>query len=568
MRIILSLFLLLPSLLATLTITEEIAAKEHIKDYKGALTLAQAALDKRSTSDPLWLLYPVLLARCGKPQEALSFISNHPFVLQDSKTTKEIYEAICWSILRQGMQRERTQEQVIALLGAALTQDAWAIAPLCEACTCDKWAIRAIALELSVPMMDSQLQQLALNALLDPVQSVRLAAIRACVFPKALPFLQKALRQDDLSPKEEHTLIEAIVALSPQIPLTELTTLMKSPQKSQRLLACEMCCSLSDPSASWPLLKNALSDSCYDVQIAALLALGLTGAPIQGDEGKSALMSSFAPLSLTAAWWYQIHDRQEAAAVFCKWLNNSQNRIRHLAAAALEAAGSHATDLCSKLMKEYDDPFVKAQLGCCLLYERKSLDQACDGIVALLEEERMITIDEISHPVFHSLTNTSESSLSGDDLLLCSPKELDQMIRLKLLNLLAVVRCSKVTEKIAAFFRKSSWQVRTYAAQSVLREGDSAAIDSVKSLLNDPDPKVQLSAALVLGQLFQSSEAIDILKSQYPNLRFDEQLLILDTLGQLGLPQGWPLLKNALKSPSSTLRLAAACSLLRAMSQY
>ena len=87
------------------------------------------------------------------------------------------------------------------------------------------------------------------------------------------------------------------------------------------------------------------------------------------------------------------------------------------------------------------------------------------------------------------------------------------------------------------------------------------SLDLLRSLLNDPEPDVQAAAADCLGAL-KLHDAFDDLQQLYNTTpEWLVQFSIIATLGELGDPRAFELLKQALSSENELVQTAAISSL-------
>ncbi|MBD2175792.1 HEAT repeat domain-containing protein [Pseudanabaena sp. FACHB-1998] len=103
---------------------------------------------------------------------------------------------------------------------------------------------------------------------------------------------------------------------------------------------------------------------------------------------------------------------------------------------------------------------------------------------------------------------------------------------------------------------------------AVSQLGSVGQIDKQKSLeilsdrlLNDPEMDVKAAAADSLGSL-QLTQAFDLLKTAYHSTNdWMFQFSIIAAIGELGAPEGFELLSEALQSPNELVKIAAIGSL-------
>ena len=137
--------------------------------------------------------------------------------------------------------------------------------------------------------------------------------------------------------------------------------------------------------------------------------------------------------------------------------------------------------------------------------------------------------------------------------------------RVRGLNQLRQMEAKLAFEMLKPLITDANARVR-YAAVSQLdtlgREDLATALNLLRDrLLNDPEVDVKAAAADAIGGL-QLTEAFDDLEQLYHQTSdWLIQLSIIATLGELGEPRGFDLLREALTSETGLLTIAAISSL-------
>jgi HEAT repeat protein len=147
-----------------------------------------------------------------------------------------------------------------------------------------------------------------------------------------------------------------------------------------------------------------------------------------------------------------------------------------------------------------------------------------------------------------------------------SSREMDnQLARLKILNILAILKEPGAQDAIRQFLAERSWGISGAAAALLLTEGDDDAVALVQELLQDKEAKVRLQAALVLSLWSREEAPIQELEKGYANSEMDLKLKIIEGLGRIGSMASVPFLIGRLEEPSQTLRLIAAMALIQCL---
>jgi len=222
-------------------------------------------------------------------------------------------------------------------------------------------------------------------------------------------------------------------------------------------------------------------------------------------------------------------------------------------------------NLSIKILNETSDPYVKANVALGLLGHRLEIAKSCDAIYGFLENEnRMWMWDTRSNPLFQVL---APNQVRHVDHIPNYPKAIDQMTRLNLVSLLAVVEDPRAIQALKSFLQKSSWGITGVAAATLLQEGGDTALEIVRELLSDPDSNVRLQACLVLAMLGRDESVLADLQAAYASADHEQKLHILEALGRVGNPSSFGFLLSVLKEPFPILRVAAAAALIQSLNR-
>lgn len=146
--------------------------------------------------------------------------------------------------------------------------------------------------------------------------------------------------------------------------------------------------------------------------------------------------------------------------------------------------------------------------------------------------------------------------------LLLSSEDLGD--RLRAVNQIRQLEPSVGFELIQSAVGDSNSRVRYSAVSQLDTLGGQdlqLSLSILRELLNDPEPDVQAAAADCLGAL-RLQEAFDDLQQLYQTTpEWLVQFSIIATLGELGDPRGFELLKQALTSDNELIKTAAISSL-------
>ena len=225
------------------------------------------------------------------------------------------------------------------------------------------------------------------------------------------------------------------------------------------------------------------------------------------------------------------------------------------------ATGKYGFPLVQETFRTTKDPYVRLNLAMGLIHQRIACTEACQALFEGLKNlsERWEWQDEGG---FRAL---APSQALHDETVPNYPEVVNQITRLEVLNILALLKFPQAQEAIRDFLQEKKWGVSGMAAALLLTEGDESAIDIVHQLLKDPQPKVRVQAALMLARWGKGEDAIGILVEAYKDADRDMKERILEGLGNIGAPSTLPFLTQMLQEPYQSLRMIAAAALLECL---
>ena len=345
----------------------------------------------------------------------------------------------------------------------------------------------------------------------------------------------------------------------------EVSRLAKSDRAGLRVLACEVVGHLllmEHIDEIVPLLH----DNHAEVRAAAVQTLGiLRPATYHGEKIEDfaigLLQDHDTNVAISAAWLLTLYDPIRGQQAFEFFLGHDIRDTRILAAAALVATGKYGAAITLRLLTRNKILYIRLNLALGLINQRLYTDNACQALATCLidENERWMWDQQgIFRMVVPSNIRNSESASQ-------SPESISQLVRLDILNTLAIMQAPNTQETIRRFLQQKNWGVSGLAAALLLTEGDESAIELVKGLLNDPDSKVRVQAALVLALWGRDEEAIAVLQQAYPKANREMKERILEGIGRVGALSSIPFLVETLKEPYQTLRVIAAMALIQCL---
>lgn len=539
-----------------------------LKDYAGAQRAAEYYLYRHPHSKELKINYIEALALNGFEKKALEFRESLIKKFPEEKENRALLNTICWGILQKGVSSMQYATRLTSLIGAYLTRDVKAV-PMIRDTMKDRNAIlRTVAVQLACQYRDAPLQEEVSRLFSEEkIWLVRLEILKAVgkmgLKNESLK-LKEVLSHDRTSMEEKAACIEALLSLNDQIDETEFQSLVESDRAGLRRLACEIAVHIKMDFASDYLMK-LLDDPRSDVRIRAMNAIGLhyrKSLDPNALKEKLLLRSQDVDpsVAITANWALALVEPELGIRQMESWLYSEQPECRRLAAAALATTGKKALPLIAATVKEHADPFVKGNLAMGLIGQRYQVDLACNTIYELLRNQPQLWVmDQSQNPLFQVL---SPCSVSHIDQIPNYPQAIDQMTRLHLLGLLAVMEDPRAEPGIREFLEQRRWGVTGFAAATLLKEGDEEALELIRSLLKDAEKNVRIQAALVLAYLGKDPSVVGLLQEAYHDCDHSVKLYILEALGQVGNQSSFDFLVQALNEPFQVLRVVAASSLV------
>ncbi len=505
---------------------------------------------------------------------ALATIENEELVLSAWKQycaqfpescldNTDLLEKISWSIIGKASKTPSPILRQLSTLAGVIGNDAKGIEILQARINDPNAAVRAGALKLAGHLRDQRIQDQVLNSLRNERSLlVRVGAIQAAGemnLEEAKVPLFNILADRHGALQEKIAAVTALVEIFDTVETEQIERFSKSPQSGLRLLACALLQHFPEKGEISTALLLA-NDSQADVRQKALYVLGTHFAkkPETLSIARACLSDINPKVAITACWLMTLSFPNEGQREFRRWVESTNPEARRFAAAALAATGKYGSALARETFRSTDDPYVKLNLAMSLLGQRIDITQICDQLYSIhqTQKEKWMVDEDSLFKVF------LPSTVRHDDLIPNLPEAVNQMTRLEILNLLAIMEYPKTTEALQHFLMERNWGISGLAAELLLNEGDEAASELVTALLQDPNPKVQLQAALLLAFWNQDPLSLKVLQERYNGADFSTKLQILEALGRLGDKETLPFLNERLYEPSQSLRVVAAVALL------
>lgn len=550
-------------------IAKNVQAHIQIKDFQTASEVAHQGLQQYPQAQIIWEAYILALAKNLDEKNMLSAWSRYVSLYPEKRENNAIIENLAWGIIEKAAESNSPIMRCMAMLAGFFSQDAKGIAILHRNFQDRSSFIRSTAIELSSYLHDDKLKDAVFHLFkMEKVWSVRIEAIKAAGKMKiaaAKPLLVSIVANDESIAEEKVAAIQAIISLLDTIERDEVRKLANSDRAGLRHLACQVVAHF-DLIRDLDLILPLLNDNHSEVRTAALETLGILR--ISFYEGSSVLPAISSKLldpdsnvAVTAAWALTLIDPLQGQAAFKPWFNHESSETRRFASSALSACGKYGFPLTLTIFNETTDQYVKMNLAFCLLGQKVNPSLACEALYnGLIQEKERWMWEEKS--IFRVL---APSKIKYDDTSLQHPEETNQLARLEILNILAMMQYPHAQEAIKQFLKEKNWEIISLASGVLLTEGDESALILVQNLLNDPDAKIRIQAALTLAQWGKDEKSLSVLEQAYPSANRELKEKILEGILKVGSPLSIPFLLDRLHDPSQSIRLIAAAALLQCL---
>jgi HEAT repeat protein len=534
--------------------SRRIAAHLTLGDFVEAAREAERASSTYPDSEHISLLYAEALARGGRTDDALGAWERHRH--------DHLLESICWGVLEQADSAPHLFGRLFAMMGAAQTGDVRATPLILSQLRSQDAFLRRIAVDLTASFRDERLIQ-ELQEMFDRerVWHVRLSLIEACgrlALPQFQPYLESIVRNGGAPLEERAVAARALAELADKA--IDPTPLFSSNRAGLRYLACEIVSHL-ELDGHLEALRALLADPIPHVQVAALRAIAHTGAASEVDaELRHLSKTAYLDVALTAAAIVMQTDERAGAEVLKTHLFSDHPKARRLAAGAAICCGKAALPLVRDGLQKSDDPYVIATLAYGSIGMGESARLACERLSAFLASQSgRLMIEESLNPAFIAIAPTSRRPTPP---MPHYPDYVDQHIRLKIVALLATCRYPHAEKELRSLLSHPIDGLTYVAATTLLEEGGEEALDLIEGLLDDPNPKVRLQAAVVLALAGVPGTSTEVLRSLYDTVDREGKMTVIGALGHIGEREALPFFIQRLEEPFSLIRVVAAASLL------
>jgi HEAT repeat protein len=509
------------------------------------------------------------LSAAQRGVEAYKHYSYAKTLFPELKTDENLIEAFCWSILENAQYSTQYVVNVSSLIGASLTNDAKAVTILDRSLRSSSPYLRMIAVKLSAQYGDRILIEQILSLLKkEHVWFVRLEIFKTLgrlKVTKAQKPLQEILANKKSTLEEKGAAAEALLYMYDSLDKYQLESLIKSPRAGLRYFACQILAHLKKPELLTEIV-SLLQDGSAEVKIAALNAFTVLGIP--HDMRQKVIEHVYRLLEdpqdevvITSARLLSFYDFPKAFEVLNAHMASSKQKTRCLSARALALTTSEGREKALDHLSIEKDPFVKINLAVSMLGFEEHETRLCEEIaVFLANNKEMLMIDASANPSLHVVL---PSKVPHVPEIPHYPEAVDQKTRLFLINHLAILRYRGVEGAIKKYLKSQSFGMTFAASKALMEEGAEDSAEIIENLLEDPDEKIRIQAALILGMLGGHESAVLVLQEAYPKLDRELKMAILEALGHLGSKKSIPFLTQLLDDPFNVIKIIAASSIIQ-----
>ncbi|MFN4173807.1 MAG: HEAT repeat domain-containing protein, partial [Parachlamydiaceae bacterium] len=492
-----------------------------IHNVREARDVAEKALAIEPHTPQLIKQAITAFARDGEEEKMLAI---YPEWQGSDDERREIQEEMAWGIIQKGASSSKPLIRVMSALAAAMSQDAKGVLMLSRLLNDPNAAVRGISAQVSGEFLDEPLRQAVLKRIQEEREwMVRLPLIKALGTMKiesAKPYLEDLVSSGHITMEEKASAVEALVYLYEGSPRQELERLKNSDRAALRDLAARVVTFFQDKKDE-DILISLIHDPRAEVRASAWQGLGLLKTPLN----ESGLNDNDFSVQLASAY-HQLATK-EAQAIeewFEKVMRLGTKEEKRQAAGMTRISGQKGVELAKKFRHYSKDPFVLLNFSYAIL-DATALDviykECCHKGTLWMEEEAGL------------IPYLTESRVPHDPAIPNYPEVVDKDLRLQAINLLAIKEYPQAVNAAREFFKDPNWGITAMSLALILTEGDDNAVEIVKSLLNDPDPNVQLQAALILSKWDPEEKVLDLLERHYDRLPMEKKEIVITAIGEL-----------------------------------
>jgi HEAT repeat protein len=489
----------------------------------------------------------------GSISKMFSSWKSYTHQYADSYGERDLIETMAWGVILQADDSAKPLTRAIALIAAALTDNIEGVRLIKKGMKDRNAFIRALSAKVAGNFHDRILKEQVVDlAFNEPIREVRIEALRSIGkmgIPKVRPYLEELISSNAVDEGTRLAAIEALVYMLDTLPREKMEELVRSPRKGERLLACQAAVVLG-LKRDTDLIAILLDDPYSPVRCSAIEALGIFHASYQ-EKIRSLLRDPYPQVAIYAAWYLTLHGETGHLEPF---FLRPEADWRYLAAGALASSGDV---VAMKEALRHQDPYVRWNAAFGLVGQRVFCADTCAALrEALSEKKRMMWQEKGFLRYLAPSQHVHRADFAN------YPQAADQLLRLEILQTLAYLNDPQSHQATVAFLQKCVRELRGPGMTLLLTEGEEEGIDLIRACLDEKDPQVKISAALLLALWGRDPAALQTLYEAYDKAPRAMKEVILEGLGRVGDRGSIPFLIDQMNSSSSNLRLIAAASLL------
>lgn len=538
-----------------------------LNDVRSACSEGRQLVQKYPQSQDCWEANIQALAKKGNAHQLLQawndFIERFP----DRANDRFLLESMAWGVIEGNSGSRSPIIRSYALIGALFGQDARGVRIIEKGMKDSNIAVRGLALKLSAFMRDEPLQHQVLTLLKeDNNLQIRLGAIEAVgkmKIKQGQSQLLKILQSPSSRAEEKLAAIQSLVSLYDKITLDQVRLLINSRRAALRELACRVILH-SEMREAVPEILPLLHDSSADVRCAALETAGFlrdAACPSLVEEVRGLSLDPNPRVAISASWALIFFNAQDGFESLKRHLEGDNRSYRLLAGSALASTGQFGSAFLEPAFNAASDPYLKMNLALGLLVNDQKVKESCQAIVEVFLDDREQWMWK-QEGIFRIL---APSDVKHVPWMTNHPEMVNQMTRLEVLNVLAIKESPDALDAIKNFLARRQWGISGMASSLLLQEGDENSVELVRSLLNDPNQKIRVQAALVMAMWGGDDSTVQILQESYDKSDREMKERILEGLGSVGSKASLSFLIQRLGDPQPTLRVIASAALLQCL---
>lgn len=538
-----------------------------IHDYLSAVEESEQAIQLYPTSSLLYEGYIRSLAKKGDEKKLLETWEKYAGQFPDKNSNRELIEEMAWGILQKASLSSSIIMRDMSLLAAYFSQDAKGVSILHQGMRDPNYSVRAVAVKLAAHLRDHRLieevKRLFREEKVWIVRQQILEAIGKMKISSMKGDLEALIASDESTAAEKTLAIASMLDLLDSVNRAEVEKLSSSNRAGLRQLICQAIAHFQS-TRDLDYLLRLTKDPHADVRFEAFQAIGTLRPNKRTEEifnlAREGIQDRNYKVALSASWLLILYEPIEGMKNLEKFLHDERREVRLLAAAALSSSGQYGISLMLDQFRHHSDPFVRLNLAMGLIGQRQATEESAIFLREMLMNKDEKRWSRIKEGTFEAIIN--KPSANGP---LMDAESDNQMLRLELLNLLAILKTPQTQEAVRQYLNERSWEIPATAAILLLMEGDESAIDIVKQLLQDHQPKIRLQAALILSLWSRDEYPIQVLEEGYRKSDWEMKTKILEGIGRIGSMRSIPFLIQVLKEPSQSLRLIGAMAIIQCL---